>query len=112
MQRGDVYDVRFDPVEDSEQGGTRPAVIVSRDAINRSSPVIVVVPLTRAVHVKRQYPNNVRLAKGQGGLTADSVALCGQVRALSTDRLLRQRGHLLADVMRQIDDALRITLDL
>jgi len=99
MRRGDVYDVRFDPVEDSEQGGTRPAVVVSRDAINRSSPVIVVVPLTRAVHVKRQYPNNVRLAKGQ-------------VRALSTDRLLRQRGHLLADVMRQVDDALRITLDL
>ena len=112
MQRGDVYDVRFDPVEDSEQGGTRPALIVSRDAINRSSPVIVVVPLVRAVHVKRQYPNNVRIAKGQGGLTADSVALCGQVRALSTDRLLRQRGHLPSDVLQQMDEALRITLDL
>jgi mRNA interferase MazF len=112
MQRGDVYDVRLDPLEDSEQGGPRPALIVSRDAINRSSPVIVVVPLTRAIHVKRQYPNHVRIAKGQGGLTADSIALCGQVRALSAERLLRRRGHLPADVMQQIDEALRITLDL
>ena len=36
MNRGDVYQVRFDPIEGSEQSGTRPAVIVTRNAINQS----------------------------------------------------------------------------
>ena len=38
MKRGDVFDARLDPTEGSEQAGTRPVVIVSRDAINASSP--------------------------------------------------------------------------
>jgi mRNA interferase MazF len=37
MKRGEVYDARLDPVEGSEQRGSRPVVIVSRDAINESS---------------------------------------------------------------------------
>ena len=47
-----------------------------------------------------------------GGLTIDSVALGGQVRAITKSRLLRQRGSLSAATMRTIDGALRITLDL
>ncbi|MBI1744919.1 type II toxin-antitoxin system PemK/MazF family toxin [Candidatus Acetothermia bacterium] len=39
-QRGEIYFLRLDSTEGSEQTGTRPAVIVSRDAINRASPVI------------------------------------------------------------------------
>ncbi len=44
MNRGDVYQVRFDPIEGSEQSGTRPAVIVTRNAINQSSSVVMVTP--------------------------------------------------------------------
>jgi|GEM_PF-6975284 Growth inhibitor len=32
MNRGEVYDARLEPVEGSEQGGTRPFIIVSRDS--------------------------------------------------------------------------------
>ncbi|MEG3922940.1 type II toxin-antitoxin system PemK/MazF family toxin [Microcoleus sp. T3_A4] len=34
MNRGEVYDARLEPVEGSEQGGTRPVIIVSRATIN------------------------------------------------------------------------------
>ncbi|MFZ0546533.1 MAG: type II toxin-antitoxin system PemK/MazF family toxin [Candidatus Promineifilaceae bacterium] len=112
MKRGDIFDARLNPTEGSEQAGVRPVVIVSRDAINKNSSVIVVVPLTKAANVKRNYPNNVSIAKGEGGMTYDSVLLGGQVRAISKSRLLRQRGTLSADIMSQIDRALRITLDL
>jgi len=112
MRRGDVYDARLSPTEGSEQAGIRPVVIVSRNAINRFSPVIVVVPFTNAANVKRDYPSNVYVARGEGGLTLDSVALTGQVRAIAKSRLLRYRGTLSPEVMRQIDQALRITLDL
>jgi mRNA interferase MazF len=112
MRRGDVFDARLDPTEGSEQAGTRPVVVVSRDAINQYSPIIVIVPLTNAANVSKTYPNNVFVAAGNGGLTVDSVALTGQVRAVSQSRLLRQRGTLSDDIMRRINRALAITLDL
>jgi len=112
MKRGDVFDARLNPTEGSEQAGVRPVVIVSRNAINDNSSVVVVVPLTKAANIKRNYPNNVTIANGAGGLTFESVLLGGQVRAISTSRLLRQRGTLSAEIMQQVDRALRITLDL
>ncbi len=112
MNRGDVYDARLSPTEGSEQAGTRPVIIVSRDAINRNSPVIVVMPLTKASNVTRDYPNNVRIPQDEGGLTVDSVAGHGQVRAIAKSRLQRRRGTLSAAIMEQVDRALRITLSL
>ncbi|MBI3360500.1 MAG: type II toxin-antitoxin system PemK/MazF family toxin [Chloroflexi bacterium] len=58
MKRGDVYDARLDPTEGSEQAGTRPVVIVSRDVINDASTVVIVVPLTNAANLKRAYPHD------------------------------------------------------
>jgi mRNA interferase MazF len=46
MKRGEVYIARLDPVEGSEQGGNRRVIIVSRDVINASSPVVLAVPCT------------------------------------------------------------------
>ncbi|MEZ4657382.1 MAG: type II toxin-antitoxin system PemK/MazF family toxin [Caldilineaceae bacterium] len=112
MKRGDVFDARLNPTEGSEQAGIRPVVIVSRDAINRNSSVIVVAPLTKSANIQRNYPNNVMIANGEAGLTFESVLLGGQVRAISKSRLLRRRGTLSAEIMQQVDRALRITLDL
>lgn len=112
MKRGDVFDARLSPTEGSEQAGVRPVVIVSRDAINKNSSVVVVVPLTKAANVQRNYPNNVIIAIGEAGLTFESVLLGGQVRAISKSRLLRQRGTLSTETMELVDRALRITLNL
>ena len=112
MKRGEVFDARLNPTEGSEQAGTRPVIIVSRDAINRNSSVVVVVPVTKASNIKRSYPNNVKIPRNEGGLTVASVALSGQVRAISKSRLLRKRGTLLNETILKISRALRITLDL
>ena len=112
INRGDVFDARLDPTEGAEQAGVRPVVVVSRNAINQYSAVIVVAPLTTATNVKRPYPNNVSIAQGEAGLTADSVLLGGQIRAIAKSRLLRKRGDLSPNTIAQIDQALRITLDL
>lgn len=112
MKRGDVYDARLDPTEGSEQAGTRPVIIVSRDAINASSPVVIVLPLTNAIHVKRLYPHTVLISRNEGGLSVDSVALAGQVRAISKSRLIRHRGTLSSETISKLDRALRIALDL
>jgi mRNA interferase MazF len=89
MKRGEVYDARLEPVEGSEQGGTRPVIIVSRDAINAYSPVVLAIPCTTYQTGKRVYPTQVLIQSPDGGLTNDSVAIADQVRVLSKTRLLR-----------------------
>lgn len=111
-QCGEVYSLKLDPVEGSEQRSSRPAVVVSRDAINQASPVIVVCPLTDAKHVSRPYPSDVLVKAPEGGLTKDWVVLTGQIRAVAKTRLLARLGELEPNTMRQIDQAIKITLKL
>ena len=112
MRRGEVYDARLDPTEGAEQPGSRPVVIVSRDAINASSPVVIVVPCTTCRPRRRLYPSQVLLHAPDGGLGVDSVALGEQVRTLAKSRLGRQRGLLSPQALTQLDRALLIALDL
>ena len=67
MKRGEVYDARLEPVEGSEQGGTRPVIIVSRDAINTYSPVVLAVPCTTYQSGKRVYPTQVLISSPDAG---------------------------------------------
>jgi mRNA interferase MazF len=105
VRRGDVYQTRFDPVEGSEQGGTRPAVIVSHDAINLNSPTLIVVPLT-SQRRSRLLRTHVEVASTESGVDVDSIAKCEQLRVVSTARLLRSRGSLSQTTMERIDQAL------
>ncbi len=112
MRRAEVYDAGLSPTEGSEQAGSRPVLIVSRDAINLNSPVVVIVPLTRSLRKRRLYPSHVRISKTEGGLTDESIALCEQIRAIDKRRLVQFRGTAGPDTMARVDQALRITLDL
>ncbi len=112
MQRGELYRVRLDPTEGSEQAGTRPAVVVSRDAINRYSPVVVICPLTSASNVTRLYPSDILVRAPEGGLKSDSVVLTLQVRAVAKARLGERMGSLEPGSVQAIAQALRITLDI
>ncbi len=112
MKRGEVYDARLEPVEGSEQGGTRPVILVSRDVINAYSPVVLTVPCTTYQSGKRVYPTQVLIQASDGGLTNDSIAMADQVRVLSKTRLLRLRGTLSQSAVAQLNQALLIALDL
>jgi mRNA interferase MazF len=112
VRRGEVYDARLDPTEGSEQAGTRPVVIVSRDAINSVSPVVIVVPCTTHRSGRRLYPSQVLLHAHDGGLDVDSVALGEQVRVLAKSRLRHRRGMLSPQALAQLERALLIALDL
>jgi mRNA interferase MazF len=112
VNRGDVYLANLNPTLGSEQSGFRPVVIVSRDAINRSSPVVIAVPVTSCSEGRRIYPSQVLIAAPDGGLRRDSIALGEQLRAITRDRLGERWGSLGASVMGRLDRALLIALDL
>jgi mRNA interferase MazF len=106
----------LDPPRGSEQAGTRPVIVVSRDSINHyaigknRTMVVVAVPTTDRQNIEELYPSHVALSKGSGGLTMDCVALCEQVRAVSVDRLVAYLGVLPPADLRKIEEALRIVL--
>jgi mRNA interferase MazF len=112
MVRGEIYLANLNPVSGSEQGGTRPLLIVSRNALNENAPVVVGVPVTGREHKRRLYPTHVELKAGEGGLAKDSVVLCEQVRAISKGRLTKRIGILPQGKMQAVGVALRIALDL
>jgi len=112
VKRGDVYLARLDPVEGSEQAGRRPVILVSRDAINAASPVVVVVPCTSYDERRRIYPSQVVLRAPEAGLRNDSIALGEQVRSVAKQRLVERWGALDPVTMKNLDRALLITLDL
>ena len=87
-------------------------IVVSRDAINAEVARVIGVPCSRYRQGFVIYPSRVLIRAPDGGLSADSVAMAEQLRVLSFSRLLRHRGRLSDAVMRQLDRALAITLDL
>ena len=112
VRRGDVYYARLNPIEGSEQQGTRPVVVVSRDAINENSPVIIIVPVTTRKNRRKIYPSQVLLKAGDGELPMESVALGEQVRAINKTRLGERIGRLSESAMSAISISLKIALDL
>lgn len=109
-RRGDVFMTTFDPVRGSEQGGTRPALIVSADSINRASRLFVVVAVTSAFK-SRAFLQDVDVPPGIIGDMPGRV-LCSQLRTMSHQRLGRYLGRLPDWLMLDVDDALRLALDL
>jgi mRNA interferase MazF len=110
--RGDIFSARLDPTEGSEQAGTRPVIVLSRDAINANSPVVVVVPVTDAANVKRAYPSHASLPKGAGGLKTESIAKAEQIRAIQISRFVGYYGRLDKTGIAAIEEAVKITLAL
>ncbi len=109
--RGEVWIERpVRALHGREQQGRRPVLIVSAAAINRGpSNLAVVVPLTTrdrgvALHVPIDAP--------EGGLRTRSVALPEQIHVVAQERLIERRGHVSLATMREIEDRLRIVLDL
>jgi mRNA interferase MazF len=98
-------------VRGTEQAGTRPVVVVQSDSVTSLLSTVQVVPCTTNLRWSA-FPFCVQVARLEGGLTDDSVALCHQMRALDATRLIRKMGELGDDRMEEIESAIRVTLDI
>jgi len=114
LKRGMVIDVNLDPTLGSETGKTRPCVIVTNDAYNARVPVIQVVPLTAWSEKKASIVTNVEVAPSpENGLDKLSLADCLQTRPVDhRARLARVRGQVSPELLRQVDQALKIVFSL
>ena len=109
--RWSIWLANLDPVVGSEQGRTRPVLVISDSSLNNILPVVNVIPITSRKTNRRVYPNEAFLPAGTGGLTLDSIALCYQIRTLDKRRLTQMFGVIDdEDVRQSIVDALRFQL--
>jgi mRNA interferase MazF len=115
MRRGEIRLVDLDPVLGSEANKRRPSVIVSNDRANAAADrlgrgVITVVPITSSV--ARVFPFQVLVPAGASGLRVDSKAQAEQVRSVAVERIGLALGQLPASLMAELDNALRLHLQL
>jgi len=102
MQRGEVWLVRLPFGPGREQSGERPAIVLQDSIQGQGSPLVVVIPLTSQVAALR-FPGSFTIEpSADNGLTAPSVAMVFQIRALDRSRFLRQIGKIHAEAVENI----------
>lgn len=115
MLRGEIRLVDLEPARPGESNRRGPAVIVSNDNANSTAArlgrgVVTVVPVTS--NTTRAFAFQVLLPAADTGIHQDSKAQAEQVRSVSVERLGPVVGRLPAHLVAQLDDALRLHLQL
>jgi mRNA interferase MazF len=97
--QGEVWDYQFNPIEGHEQAGQRPCLVVSVDQLGRGpSELAIVVPITKTERISLDF----RIQPPEGGLTDISFAQPYQVRTISRERLVKRRGRVRDETLRDV----------
>jgi mRNA interferase MazF len=95
----------------SEQGGTRPVLVVQNDVGNKYSPTVIAAAITSKIN-KAKLPTHIEIDAARYGLSKDSVILLEQVRTIDKRRLRERIGRLDEVQMIKVNDALSISFGL
>ena len=89
----------------------RPVLVIQNDVGNRYSPTVIIAAITSQID-KAKLPTHVEINAAEYHLDRDSVVLLEQIRTIDKQRLQKKITELDERVMKQVDDALRISLGL
>ena len=106
IKRNEIYYTDLNPIKGSEQGGTRPVLIIQNDVGNFHSPTTVVAAITSR-QTKAKLPTHVDIQVD--GLTKNSIVLLEQVRTVDKTRLTEYVGCLDDETMQKIDRAIVVS---
>lgn len=101
FEKWTIWLANLDPVISSEQGKTRPVMVISENQINEVLSVVNVLPLTSRKKNRSIYPNEALLPKKLSGLEKESIVLCYQIRTLDKKRLVKLYGKLKDELLQQ-----------
>ncbi|AQS60164.1 type II toxin-antitoxin system PemK/MazF family toxin [Desulforamulus ferrireducens] len=111
VRRGDIFYADLSPVVGSEQGGTRPVLILQNDIGNQYSPTTIIAAITSQI-AKAKLPTHVEIQAKISGLDKDSVVLLEQVRTIDKSRLFEKVSSLNEEYMSRVNRAIEISLGL
>ena len=112
VERGQVWWADLDEPSGSEPGFRRPVLIVQDDAFNRSRlRTVIAVVLTSNLRLV-EAPGNVVISATSAGLPKDSVANVSQVITVDRDFLSEPAGRVRGQILKDVENGLRLVLGL
>ena len=111
IRRGDIYYADLRPVVGSEQGGVRPVLIIQNDIGNKHSPTVICAAITSKMN-KAKLPTHVELNTKRCDMIRDSVILLEQLRTIDKQRPKERICHIDDELLKDVDRALMISLEL
>ena len=111
IRRGDLVLVNLDPVIGSEQGKTRPVLVVQNDTGNKLSPTTIIAPVTSKIFSK-QFPTNVEIDNSNSPLKQKSTILLNQIRTIDKSRIIKNYGRISSKKLKEVNEAVIVSLGL
>ncbi len=111
IKRGEMYYADLSPVIGSEQGGTRPILIIQNNVGNKHSSTTIIAAAITSKTDKSNLPTHLKLNNVKG-LNKDSLLLLEQVRTIDRSRIKSYIGTLDENTMEKVNKALCISLGL
>ena len=107
IKKWTIYRANLDPTIGSEQGKTRPVLVISEDEINEFLNVVNIIPITSRKAGRKIYPNEALVMGNLFGLEKESIVLCHQIRTIDKVRLSKVYGEIIdIKLQNEIVDAL------
>ena len=111
VHKNEVNYADLSPVTGSEQGGTRPVLIIQNNVGNRRSPTVICAAITSKMN-KAKLPTHIEIDASSYGIEKDSVILLEQLRTIDKKRLKDKVCHLDQTMLDRVNHALEISLEL
>ena len=107
---GEIWDVDFNPTRGSEMSKTRPAVVISIDAVG-ALPMKLVAPITsKQVGRKALLWHVGAQPSKENGLTTESTIDCLQLMRADIERFKSRRGKVDEATMFRIKAAIKLVV--
>lgn len=110
-KRGEIHLATLDPTVGHEIKKTKPVLIIQNDIGNEYGETTIVAPITSTVRMPLSPVHTLLTGGANTGLSVVSVALLNQIRTLDRRRLVKRLGTLDAQTMQQVNEAIRISLE-
>jgi mRNA interferase MazF len=109
-RQGEIYLIKaLKPLGDTKK---RPAVVVSNNIRNELKASVLVIPFTSDL-TSGETPTRILIRAGEGGLEADSLALCDNISAVAKAHLDRGLyGEISPESLSRIQRGIQIAIGL
>lgn len=110
IKRGEIWIVNLEPSLHREMHKKRPALIISNNFVHEKTYHAIVIPISSQAP-KTIGPEMV-LIGGKEGLDKKSVILPLYIRSIDQTRLIEKIGSLSEAKLLEVEESLRLTLQL
>jgi len=112
IKQFEIWIADLNPQIGTEPGKTRPVVIIQTNLLNKiDHPSTIICPVTTQVN-KESTILRVHIQKGVANVLEDCDIMVDQIRAIDNKRLLKKVGELPVNVIKRLQENIKIIMDL